>query len=238
MFEDPKLFRQARTRLKVSMREIAEIAGEKESSFADAEAGRKKFRDELAFKGWAALWDVMVAKKQRFTPEQMENNENLLDMMLCAHSGLAIGVSPDKLLTWFRGEGEIDPEEKQRFYAHIPNDPGDEKTGPKPLLTFHQARQMPLADVIEMVTREFEDSQLNLLLSLRQTPEEHADAIKAQVNADPRTLIAGAQVVIKQIQRERDDLRRELLEANKELLETYRRVAALEKELEQERQPK
>lgn len=114
-------------------------------------------------------------------------------------------------------------------------------------LTFEQALQMPLHEVIDAVTNEIESSPLSLLWSLGQSValEDRRAAITAQVTADPRVHIAGAKEWIRHVEKQRDDLkgelvevRRELLAANEELLETYRRVVGLEKELAEERQRK
>jgi transcriptional regulator with XRE-family HTH domain len=247
MFEDHKLLRQARTMLGVSKREVAEIAGEKESSVADVEAGRKRLRAELAHKLWAALWTVLGKKGQRFTKEQMEKHENLLDMMLCAHNGLAVGISPDKLLVWFRGEGNnLTTEERQSYNAYIAAlptpeaDPLDNGSRRAPL-TFIEAETMPHDQVARIVANEIMSSNWFLLMYCGKspTPEEHEEALAAQLRNDPRVKIASAKAWIARVEKQRDDLKRELQEAkeaqlklSEELIEVYRQVLALEKELE------
>lgn len=242
MFEDPKLFRQARGIYAISKREVADAAGEKESSVADVEAERKKFRPELAYKLWAALWKVKEAKGLHSTQEQAEKHSHLFHLMFCADAGMAIDVSPEKLRRWYSGEAELTDEEEGRLVDYMCREPKttvtkevDYPAPTPPRLTFEQARHMPLDDVIDAVTTEVSSGTLHLLMAIsgNRAPEEMSAILAKQVKADPRVQIAGAKAWIAHVEKERDDSRRELLAAKEELLGAYRRIAALEKEVAQ-----
>ena len=245
MYGDPKLFRQARTMLKASKRQVAEAVGEKESSIADIEAGRKKLRPELAYKLWSALWD-MIKHKSPADPT-VKIDAALVGLMYLASVGPKLGISPEKLLACQHGKEKLTPEEADRWDSYLREKSGSvtskgEKPWPIPTvvappITFDQAGRMPIEEVMDSVWNEYAASPIFFLYSQTASPKERAAALVAYCDADPRVKFCMAHERIASLEEECDDLRRELLKANEELLEVYRRIAVLEKnDLERQKQ--